>query len=171
MIGRFGFRGWCVFACALVFGTGGPAAAGIQFEGCTAGFWKNDADKKSAEDWPMFAGNLIVEPDQNLASVGFNGFTVDPDKDPGGNTGDGVELFEALRAKGGGEAALMRSAVAAVLNALHPSVDYELGNDTAGADQIIQLVNNALAAGDSALILDLKDMLNEANGAGCSLRP
>ena len=73
MIGRFGFRGWCVFACALVFGTGGPAAAGIQFEGCTAGFWKNDADKKSAEDWPMFAGNLIVEPDQFLASVGFSG--------------------------------------------------------------------------------------------------
>ena len=135
------------------------------FYGCTPGFWKNNADKKEAVAWPDG-----VSPDQSLESIGFDGFMVDPDKSPGGNTGDDATLLEALQAKGGGEAALMRAAVAAVLNALHPDVDYELGNGQAGADAIIATVNATLAGEPGALsISELATLLDDANNAGCSV--
>jgi hypothetical protein len=59
---------------------------------------------------------------------------------------------------------LLRAAVAAVLGAAHPGVDYPLTEA-----EIIADVNAAIASGDATTVIDLKDELDADNNLGCPL--
>ncbi len=121
-------------------------------EGCTPGFWKQP---QHLDAW------VTYDPDQTLGSV----FTL---------TGDfaglaDVTLLEALSFEGGPTTAdaaeiLLRQAVAALLNAASPDVDYPLTEA-----EIIAAVNAALASGDRATILALAEELDALNNLGCPL--
>ena len=75
-----------------------------------------------------------------------------------------LTLLEGLQLKGGGANALIRHAVAAVLNAASPDVDFAFDVATIVAD-----VNAALMGEDDDEIEDLKDELADANESGCPL--
>jgi hypothetical protein len=118
-------------------------------EGCTPGFWKNHP-----EAWVGFTTG------QTLESV----FDV-----PDALGLDNATLLEALSFQGGsgnvGAARiLLRAAVAALLNAASPDVDFTL--TTA---EVIAQVNTALASQDRATMLALATDLDAANNLGCPL--
>jgi hypothetical protein len=115
-----------------------PPSTGGQ--GCSQGYWKNHA-----ASWPATGFTT----GQTLESV----FNV-PD-----HLGlDNVSLLAALNTGGGGVSALMRQAVAALLNAAHPDVDYP-----ATVSAIVADVNSALASGNNATIEALKNRLDTWN--------
>jgi hypothetical protein len=117
-------------------------------EGCTPGFWKQDQHFGSWTD--------PYDPTDPLSSVfsaaALTAAGVDPNK----------TLLAALQTGGGGVDALLRHAVAAVLNAASPDVDYPFTEA-----EIIAAVNAALLSGEG--IEDLKDELEGANELGCPL--
>jgi hypothetical protein len=120
-------------------------------EGCTPGYWKNHDDSWAATG---FAQGATLESVFNVPdSYGL----------------DNVTLLDALSLKGGSTVAaasqiLLRAAVAALLNAGHPGVDYaELSAD------IIADVNAALASGNRDTILALATTLDNLNNAGCTI--
>jgi uncharacterized repeat protein (TIGR01451 family) len=110
-------------------------------EGCTPGFWKQD---QHFDSWVGFA------PTDSFEAV--FGVSV-----PGSPT-----LLDALNSGGGGINALMRHAVAALLNASSPDVDSDF--TTA---QVIALVQAALGPGGD--IEGTKNLLAASNEAGCPL--
>ncbi len=110
-------------------------------EGCTPGFWKN-----SPGSWPA-TGYAVT--DNFDAIFGVNAFTPD------------ITLMQAINLKGGGVNALARHAVAGLLGAGHPDVDYTLSTA-----QIIAGVQAALAGGD---IEGTKDLFDRYNNQGCPL--
>ena len=123
------------------------------FEGCTPGYWKQT---QHFDSWVATGFN----PNQTVGSV-FAGAAANPYHN---NT-----LVQALEFGGGGgvngaKQILLRAAVAAVLNASHPDIDYQF--TTA---QVINSVNAALASGNRATILALASDLDDANNAGCPL--
>jgi hypothetical protein len=111
-------------------------------EGCTPGFWKNL--KQHGDFWTL-------DPNQSVESI-FSAAT--------GPEGDQT-LIQALENGGGGVDALLRHAVAAVLNARagldFPSTEME----------IVAAVNAALTSEDPDVIEALKNDLDEANNLGC----
>lgn len=109
-------------------------------EGCTPGFWRQ------AHHYDSWAG---FSPGDDYETV----FGVDAIFD--------ATLGQAAKLGGGGEYALARHAVAALLNSTDPDVDYSF--TTA---QVIDLVQDAYATGDFE---DAKDMLADANEEGCPL--
>jgi hypothetical protein len=116
-------------------------------EGCTPGFWKQD---QHFDSWP-------VPITTTLAGAGFT------------NTGlpAGTTLLEALSFQGGptlqdAKNILLRQAAAAYLNSL--AIAYPL--TTA---EVVSMVNAALASGDRATILAVKDTLDANNNLGCPL--
>jgi len=115
-----------------------PPPSGNQ--GCTPGYWKNHLGA-----WPATG----YATGQTLESV----FDV-----PNSLGIDNQTLLQALGTGGGGVTALMRAAVAALLNAGHPSVDYPQG-----AAEIIGSVNTALASGNATTIENLKNQLDAWN--------
>jgi hypothetical protein len=120
-------------------------------EGCTPGFWKQP---QHLDAW------VIYSPDQTLESV----FDV-----PDAFGLDDVTLLAALDFAGGPTTAdaaevLLRQAVAALLNAASPDVDYPLTEA-----EIIAQVNAALATGDRATILALAEQLDTFNNLFCPL--
>lgn len=120
-------------------------------EGCTPGYWKNHEDS-----W----GPTGFTTGQTLESV----FNV-----PDVYGVDNVTLLAALSFNGGPTATdaaklLLHHAVAAILNAAHPNVDYPQS-----AASIITAVNAALATGDRNTMLALKSTLDAQNNAGCPL--
>jgi hypothetical protein len=118
-------------------------------EGCTPGFWKQE---QHFEFWEGFA------PTDTLGSVFDPAALAAADVDPD------VTLLEALQTGGGGVDALLRQAVAALLNASSSAVDFDF---TVG--EVIDLVNDALASGDPDVIEDLKDQFDEANNQGSEI--
>ncbi|MGH2402582.1 MAG: hypothetical protein ACRDE6_07700, partial [Candidatus Limnocylindria bacterium] len=123
------------------------------FEGCTPGFWK------------------VPQHHDSWVATGFTtGQTLESVFDVPDILGlDNSTLLQALSFKGGStiEGAsqiLLRAAVAAVLNAAHPDVNYQFT-----LAEVIADVNAALASGDRATILALASELDAANNAGCSL--
>lgn len=115
-------------------------------EGLTPGFWKNHTAQ-----WKGFS------PSQTLESV----FNV-----PDSLGLDNKTLLQALSFSGGsgvqGAAQnLFRHAVAAILNASHPLVDYPITTSS-----IISQVNTALASGDKLKIEALKNKLDQYNNLG-----
>ncbi len=122
-------------------------------EGFTPGFWKNNADKKDAVSWPRLSdGSLVYAPDQELDSV----FDLTDGLDLYGTT-----LEEALSLRGGDVDALMRHAVAALLNAAHRGVAYPID-----AAEVVRLTDATLAAGDPALTETVKDRFVDWNERG-----
>jgi len=118
-------------------------------EGLTPGYWKNHLGS-----WYTY------DPNATVASV----FTL-----PSALSTLGSDtLLEALHYNGGNKdigaaRILLRAAVAALLNAAHPEIDYPM---TEAA--IIQEVNTALTQGRTAM-LDCKDILDGFNNLGADL--
>jgi hypothetical protein len=123
-----------------------------EFEGCTPGFWKN-----SPGSWVGYS------PDQLVSSV----FSL-PNGALNNQLGDDT-LTEALGYPGGNNLVgaaqiLLRAAVASLLNAAHPDVDFPRTEA-----EIIADVNAALATKDRATILALASELDADNNLGCDL--
>lgn len=120
-------------------------------EGCTPGYWKNHTDS-----W----AETGFSPGQTAGSVfSLGGFPSLASR----------TLLQTLQGGGGpgtlGAARiLLRAAVAALLNAAHPDVDYP--RTTA---EIIMDVNAALASNDRDTILELAGELDDDNNFGCPL--
>ena len=111
-------------------------------EGCSHGFWK-----KHTAAWSTY------NPSQTVGSV----FTGLPPKIAS------LKLSDALKLQGGGLNALIREAVAALLNAAHPDVDYPLTTT-----QVIDMTNGAVAGGNKATIESLKNTFEAFNNLGAS---
>jgi hypothetical protein len=82
---------------------------------------------------------------------------------------DNNTLLQALSFGGGSDLTgaakiLLRAAVAALLNAAHPNIDYPRT-----AAQIIADVNAALASGNRNTILALASQLDKDNNLGCPI--
>jgi hypothetical protein len=120
--------------------------------GCTLGFWKNHPDL-----WHTY------DPEQEVADV----FVI-----PVAGVLDELSddtLMEALNYHGGPKAIgmarnLLGQAVAALLNAADPGVNYAM---SVGA--IVIAVNDALATLDRHEMEIVKNMLDDYNNAGCSI--
>jgi len=107
-------------------------------EGCTPGYWKQPQHLDSWDDTPY-------RPSDDFDTV-FGGNYFAPD----------ITLLDALKLKGGGFNALARHAVAGLLNASHPDVEY--GLTTA---EVIALLEGGTEAN--------KDILEYYNELGCPL--
>ena len=120
-------------------------------EGCTPGYWKNHAGadshskggQKKPSSWEGFSPT--------------DGF----DATFGVVSSFGGTLIQALIRGGGGENALGRHAVAALLNAAHSGVDYDLT-----VAQVIAMVQGAYSSGDFE---SAKNTLASLNEQGCPL--
>jgi len=125
-------------------------------EGCTPGYWKNNwvrwqgAEPGNAWTTPYVGGT-------NFNTVFGETITVRVGKADVTNP----TLLQALNAQGGGVNALARHAVAALLNAASPDVDYKYS-----VAEVISMVQGALPDGD---IEGVKNSLAGANEAGCSI--
>jgi hypothetical protein len=118
-------------------------------EGCTPGFWKNNADKKGASQWTdPYDPTDLVSSVFSAAPAGIGNLT----------------LLAGLELGGGGVNALTRHAIAAVLSAAHPDIDYPLT-----VAEIVAAVNAAYTSGDADAIEDLKNDLDAFNNLGCSI--
>ena len=118
-----------------------------DYEGLTPGFWKNHLDA-----WDTYT------PSQTLGSVFTAGVWYFPGM---------FSLQMALRFHGGpflpgATRILLRSAVAALLNAAHPLVNYPMTQA-----EIISQVNSALTSMNRDTILDLATTLDTYNNLGC----
>ena len=125
-----------------------------DFAGCTPGFWKNN---KRAKDWTSPLGPAELFTDAGFTSPGARARVHKKKKDD-----NVVTQLQALNANQGDLAALTRHAMAALLNARSPEVNYEF-SDT----DIIAWYNEAVAG--TLNIEDLKNMLAAANEQGCPL--
>lgn len=135
-----------------------PASAvNIGKEGCTPGYWKNHLD-----NWEEASPTQLFT---DVFSAGTSGALA------------GVTLEEALAGGGGpgvtgAELILARAATAAFLNAAHEGVGYPWRRYSAGLDgrpPLVDTVNDALASGDRATILELARRLDADNNLGCPL--
>lgn len=123
-------------------------------EGCTPGYWKVE---HHLDSWIPTG----YSPSDTVESV-FSEASDYP-------TITGATLLEALSWPGGDEVEdkarlLVHHAVAALLNAAHPDVNYPMLEG-----DVIAEVNAALASGDQDTMLDLKDILDDYNKFGCPL--
>lgn len=128
----------------------GEEAGGDQ--GCTPGYWKNHPDS-----WPATGYTTA----QTVQSVFGNAATWPAI--------GGATLLQALDFSSGSSvegkaAALVRAAVAALLDAAHPGVDYPRTPASVIAD-----VDAALASQDADTIEALKNALDADNNLGCPL--
>ncbi len=122
-----------------------------EYEGLSHGYWKNHT-----QDWAAtgFAASDTLESVFDVPdSFGL----------------DDITLFDILAFGGGPELAdkagiLLRNAVASVLNAAHPNINYPLT-----LAEVIADVNAALASGDADTILDLEATLDGYNNLGADL--
>ena len=116
-------------------------------EGCTPGFWKNHLAA-----WIGYSSGATLESVFDVPdSLGL----------------DDSSLHAALAFRGGNGLSgaaqiLLRAAVAALLNASDPDIEYQL--TTA---QVISQVNQALASNDRSTMLVLATQLDTFNNAGC----
>jgi hypothetical protein len=127
-------------------------------EGCTPGYWKNNAIKWGASAWAPTGYNATDKFSDVFGVVitvraGNRRTITDP------------TLLQALQATGGGVDALARSAVAALLNAAHPDINYAI----ADPQDVIDMVYEALTSGDPYIINELHGDLDWYNNAGCPL--
>lgn len=120
-----------------------------DFEGCTPGYWKQE---QHFDSWVGYA------PGDSFETVFGVNVTL---RGNGRTTFDTPTLLQALDANGGGVNALARHAVAALLNASNPDVDYPFTEA-----EIIAMVQDAVASGDFDTAHNL---LAEANELGCPL--
>jgi uncharacterized repeat protein (TIGR01451 family) len=126
-------------------------------EGCTPGFWKNNAKNWGANAWceDFDPGDLFYEVFELPGPVVLNA--------NGKKIYSNPTLLEALDANGGGINALARHAVAALLNTCSECVDYAYSD--VGA--LIADVHDAIVSGDANAIQALHEELAYYNEAGC----
>ena len=125
----------------------GTITTGTWFDGCSHGYWKNWENHEDA--WKVTGFNTTADFD---STFGCNAFACD------------MTLLQALWLGEGELNALAREAVAALLNAAHPGVDYPL---TPG--EVIQKVQQAIVA---EVYESTKNELEEYNAyaiSGCPL--
>lgn len=124
-------------------------------EGCTPGFWKNHNMYKNTDHWCE-----SFTPDMSYNGVFL--VTAGWDDDP--------TLLDALKCGGGGEKAMARHAVAALLNACSEEVD-ALGssNEEWGVNFVIENVQDAYATERFQYWKDKFAAWNEDNPLGCPL--
>jgi uncharacterized repeat protein (TIGR01451 family) len=125
-------------------------------QGCTPGFWKENALKHTASQWPA-----PYTPNETLADAGFKNATV--------VNLSTTTLLDALQFQGGSgvggaEQILLRSAVSALLNSASTGVNYPLTTS-----QVLSEVNAALATHNRTTILALASQLDQDNNLGCPL--
>jgi hypothetical protein len=113
------------------------------FQGCTPGYWRQE---QHFDSWVPTG----YAPGDDFNAV----FGVSASFDP-------HTLLDAVWLGGGGENALARHAVAALLNASHPDVNYFYS-----ASDVVSMVQAAYASGDFETT---KDLFDAANNAGCRL--
>jgi len=118
-------------------------------EGCSHGFWKN-------YDGP-WVGFTVDQTTEDVFDV-LDEYELDNDM-----------LMDALDYSGGPGAAggamiLLKQAVAAILNAEHPEINYPRS-----AGDVIADVNDALASGERGTMVTLADLLEIDNKLGCPL--
>jgi hypothetical protein len=130
-----------------------PTNGGGGGEGCTPGYWK------------------VPQHHDSWAATGYTtGQTLESVFDLPNSLGmDNVTLLQALQGGGGsgvtGAATILRrAATASLLNAAHPSVDFD--HTTA---QVIAQVNAAFASLDRNTMLALASSLDASNNEGCPL--
>lgn len=116
---------------------------GIRFQGCTPGFWKQP---QHFDSWIPTGFSPSNDFDTIFGRDAFN-----PD----------ITLLQALNLGGGGLNALARQAVAAILNAAHPNINYPFT-----VSQIISMFQSAF---DSGNYEPTKDQFDDANNQGCPL--
>ncbi|HUU84139.1 MAG TPA: hypothetical protein VM243_11610 [Phycisphaerae bacterium] len=124
----------------VVVTAGGPGTQAD--EGCSPGFWKNHFS-----EWEVTGYQPADDFDATFTVDAF-----DPD----------LTLEQAINQGGGGVKALGRHAVAALLNAAHPDIDFGLT-----VAEVISLVQGALGPGGD--IEGVKDQLDALNGGSCLL--
>ncbi len=135
--------------CLLVYRNSMTPLGG---EGCTPGAWKNRLKRIGAWDVTAYATSDLVN-DVFVAPSVF----------------DGTTLLKALSLKGGNSfdekvEILLRAGTAALLNASHTGVDYNLT-----AAQVISQVNAAIATGDNSAVTSLATTLDDWNNQGCDI--
>jgi hypothetical protein len=124
-------------------------------EGCTPGFWKNNAKNWGASAWVGYA------PGDSFETI----FGVDVTLNANGKkTYPTPTLLQALDANGGGINALARHAVAALLNIANPDIGYGIGSTAA----LITMVHDAIVSGEDAIDA-LHTLLADYNEAGCPI--
>jgi len=130
-------------------------------EGCSPGFWKNDASKRGQATWD--ATNF--DPDDKwlvILSAELDPITIRVKDGPGKPTETSdPTLLQMLNARGGGVNALAREAVAALLNESHGDIDYPLNEG-----EIIALVNAALPDDGDSDVEDARATLFAHNHLG-----
>jgi hypothetical protein len=134
-------------------------------EGCTPGFWKNNADKHDASAWCiLFDPNMHISDvfDLNEPLVIFTGGN--PKKLSSYITNP--TLLQALDANGGGVNAMIRHGIAAMLNACSDCVNYPNNNPF----EIIMMIEDALNGEQGALTVDeLHSLFAGWNESGCPI--
>ena len=121
-------------------------------EGCTPGAWKNRLRRIGA--WVptgYSTGDLV------------NSVFIAP------STFDGTTLLQALSLQGGNSfdekvEILLRAGTAALLNAAHPDVSYDLS-----PQGVIDAVNAAIASGNLQTVVDVAGQLDDFNNQGCDI--
>ncbi|MBN1974263.1 MAG: carboxypeptidase regulatory-like domain-containing protein [Sedimentisphaerales bacterium] len=124
-------------------------------EGCTPGFWKNNADKKGAVAWECYG------PEDLFSEVFGQIITI---RGTGRSTITDPTLLQALGANGSGINLLARSAVAALLNAANTNINYAMS-----VDDVLDAVYDVLDEGTDEEIQALGSELDEYNNAGCPI--
>ena len=119
-----------------------------EAEGCSHGFWKTHPGA-----WRTY------RPEDLVADV----FGVPP----GLGRPDTDTLMDALGYHGGNnvdgaERLVLMQAVASVLNAVHPDVNYAFTEH-----EVLEAVTDAFTSGDRAMLIDLAETLDQANHLGC----
>lgn len=126
---------------------GNYLAMGCGGEGCSHGFWKNHE-----EAWAPTGYDPSDDFDATFSDCTFVCDAFDPD----------ITLSKALELKGGGLNALAREAVAALLNAAHPGVNYPLT-----VAEVMGKVQAAIGSGDYGTAKDELNAYNSLEGPLC----
>lgn len=120
-------------------------------QGCTPGFWRQP---HHFDSWTTYKPNDSIEDPFNIPG------SLKLVRPENGNVKD-LTLLEGVKLRGGDVNALIRHAIAALLNAANPDVSYDLS-----VAEVISKFNNAVDGGD---IEGTKDEFEGFNELGCPL--
>ena len=157
------FKTRFVLIICLTFGLGFALSSVVQAQGdqgCGPGFWKQDHHE---DFW------VGVDPGDLFSDIDIFDVVIEIKFKEKGTKGkppllNDPTLIEALQAKGGKVNALARQAVAALLNAGSPDVDYALS-----PGEVVILFQAALGSPDPSAIETQKDNFETLNELGCPL--
>ncbi len=114
----------------------------VSAEACSPGYWKNNAEKAGASQWPPTG---YAPGDGFDEAFGISLF------------GPSLTLLQALGLQGGGQEALARHAAAGLLSAAHPEVHYPLS---------VEAIKVLMQTGDREALLQ---RLSTLSGLTCPL--